>query len=186
MPAEANRRFQADLRATQERRSEERTAQLALHEEKKRFIAKWISEHGSDEQKARQSAGVLPMVEAIEALTDHVFAPLGERPQYRHDGAKRLTAHLGQFPATTGVVVAQADMRVDSEHAQMATAEQWALVQECRSLLPAANVTLRRHRISFARDPTVPPVVLFAVLVTLAHGPFNLRREYLADIPVTG
>ena len=49
-----------------ERDRQDRTAQLALHEEKKRFIADWVAANGTDEQKTRQAAGVLPMAEAIE------------------------------------------------------------------------------------------------------------------------
>ena len=55
-----------------------RAEQLALHEEKKRFIAEWVAANGTDEQKMRQAAGVLPMAEAIEGITDQAFAV--ERP----------------------------------------------------------------------------------------------------------
>ena len=74
VPPEAHRRFRADLRVRDERNRQDRAAQLALHEEKKRFIADWVAAHGTDEQKARQAAGVLPMDEAIEAMTDQAFA----------------------------------------------------------------------------------------------------------------
>ena len=94
MPAGAHRRFRADERATLERRRAERAAQLELHEVKKQFIVAWIAERGSDEQKARQAAGMLPMAEAIEALTDHVFAPLGGYGRYAYDGAGRLRTAL--------------------------------------------------------------------------------------------
>ena len=69
-PAEAHRRFRADLRAKGERNRHDRAEQLALHEEKKRFIAEWVAANGTDEQKTRQAAGVLPMAEAIEGITD--------------------------------------------------------------------------------------------------------------------
>src|SRR5262245_32405208 len=50
VPSEAHRRFRADLRAKEERNTEERAAQLALHEQKKRFIAEWVAANGTDEQ----------------------------------------------------------------------------------------------------------------------------------------
>ena len=55
VPPEAHRRFRADLRAKEERDRQDRAAQLALHEEKKRFIADWVAANGTDEQKARQA-----------------------------------------------------------------------------------------------------------------------------------
>lgn len=178
LPPEAHRRFRADLRAKEERNRTERAAQLAVHEEKKRFVADWIAAHASEEQKARQAAGVLPMDEAVEAITDVVFAPLGDRPRYVRDGVDRLRAHLAQFPEHAGAAVTQADVVVLSDNAQTATAEQWAVVRECQACLPDATVVLRRHRISFKRDARVPPVVLFGVLVTMRFGPFVLRREF--------
>src|SRR6185436_233632 len=68
--AEAHRRFRADLRERDERNRQERTTQLALHEEKKRHIAEWVAAYGTDEQKRRQADGMLPMDEAIEGITD--------------------------------------------------------------------------------------------------------------------
>ena len=59
VPPEAHRRFRADLNAKHERNQQERAAQLALHEEKKRYIAEWIVKYGTPEQQARQAAGVL-------------------------------------------------------------------------------------------------------------------------------
>ena len=184
VPPEANRRFRADLRAKEERNRQERAAQLALHEDKKRFIAEWIALNGTEEQKARQAAGVLPIDEAIEAIADQIFASCGHRPRYVHDGAQRLREHLAQFPEHVGKSVAPGDVIVRSEHAKMATAEQWAVVQELQTRLPNANVVLRTHRVSFKQDATVPAIVCRGVLVTIKHGPFTLRREYaVADAP---
>jgi hypothetical protein len=180
VPPEANRRFRADLRAKEERNRQERAAQLALHEDKKRFIAEWIALNGTEEQKARQAAGVLPMDEAIEAIADQIFAPLGQRPRYVHDGAQRLREYLAQFPEHVGKSVGPGDVIVKSEHAKTASAEQWAIVQEFQSNVPDASVVLRTHRISLRRDPNVPGTVVSGILVTLKHGPFTLRREYAA------
>ena len=78
VPPEAHRRFRADLRAKEERNRHDRAEQLALHEEKKRFIAEWVAANGTDEQKVRQAAGVLPMAEAIEG--DHRSGVRHRRP----------------------------------------------------------------------------------------------------------
>src|SRR4051812_44784581 len=73
VPAEAHRRFRADERATRERNMQEHARRVALHEEKKRFVAEWIAVNGSRDQQERQTAGLLPMTEAIEAVADEAF-----------------------------------------------------------------------------------------------------------------
>ena len=180
VPPEAQRRFRADLRSRRERNLQERAAQLALHEEKKRVITDWIAAHGTPDQRERQAAGVLPMDEAIEAITDQTFAALRSRPQYLYDGVEQLQMHVRQIPECAGAVVTQRDIAVTSTNVERISAAQWALLNEYRELVPEATVTLRMHKIAWRRDPriAVPPV--FGVLVTQRVGPFTVRREYAA------
>jgi len=178
VPPEAHRRFRADLNAKHERTQQERTVQLALHDEKKRYIAEWIAKHGTPEQQARQTAGVLPIEEAIEAITDHAFAAIADQPVYTRDGAKQLQAHLREFPEYADVVISPADLVVVSSNAVKATAEHWAVVQRIQKALPGATVALRAHRLVWKRQQQAPSVTLFGVLVTQKVGPFTLRREY--------
>jgi hypothetical protein len=178
VPAEAHRRFRADLRARRERNLQERSAQLALHEEKKRFIAEWIALQGTAEQRDRQGAGMLPMEEAIEAITDQAFAALANRPRYLHDGAERLQAQLRQIPEYACVTVTAADVVVTGANAVKATASQWAAVQEIQAAVPDATVTLRVHQIAWKRAPEAPPITAAGILVTQRVGPFALRREF--------
>jgi hypothetical protein len=181
VPKEAHRRFRADLRATRERNLQQRAAQQALHEEKKAFIAEWIAAHGTPDQQARQAAGVLPMDEAIEAMTDEAFAVLADRLRYEHDGHERLQAHVRRFPEQADAVIARTDLLVTSTDAKAMTAPQWAVVQEIQRLLPESTVTLRSHKVAWKRDPKVALEPLFGVLVTQRVGPFTLRREYVAE-----
>ena len=111
VPPEAHRRFRADLRAKGERDRQNRTEQLALHEEKKQFIADWVAANGTDEQKTRQAAGVLPMAEAIEGITDQAFAVNGRLPLYTRDGADRLQRFLRESTGTDDIVVTPSDVR---------------------------------------------------------------------------
>jgi len=180
VPPEAHRRFRADLRARREQNLHQRAEQLALYEEKKRLIAEWIAAHGTPEQRGRQAAGVLPMAEAIEAMTDEAFVVIGDRPRYLRDGAERLQAHLRQSPQYANAVVTTADLVVTSKNAAQATAAQWALVQELQAALPDATIVLRVHRLTWKRDPQAPTLTINGVLVTRKVGPFTLRREYAA------
>ena len=178
VPPEAHRRFRADLTAKHERNQQERAAQLALHEEKKRYIAERIAKHGTTEQQARQAAGLLPMEEAIEAITDQAFAAVADHPRYERDGAALLQAHLRQFPEYADVVISPADLAVVSSNAVKATAPQWAAVQGFQTKMPAATFTLRTHRVASRRLPLAPFLTLFGVLATIKSGPLRLRREF--------
>jgi hypothetical protein len=181
VPLEAHRRFRADLRARREHNQQERAAQLALHEDKKQFIAEWIATHGTPEQQARQAAGVLPMEEAVEAMTDHAFSALRDRPVYARDGVARLQAHLRQFAECAEASVLPSGLVVAGGDAVKATAGQWAFVQDLKASVPDATVTLRVHKLSSKGHPHVPPIVLFGVLVTARFGPFTIRREYAVE-----
>src|SRR4029078_11126839 len=131
--------------AKEERNRHDRAKQLALHEEKKRFIAEWVGTNGTDEQKTRQGAGVLPMAEAIEGITDREFAIDRRLPRYARDGAERLRTFFRESCGLGETVLGPFDVGVRSSNAVKATAEQWAVVQDLRRLVPDANVVLREH-----------------------------------------
>jgi hypothetical protein len=44
--------------------------------------------------------------------------------------------------------------------------------------LPAANATLRAHRLAWCKELAVPTLVVHGVLVTWRIAPFNLRRAF--------
>lgn len=143
VPLETHRRFRADLRARREQNLKTRAEQLALHEEKKRFIAEWIVVHGTPDQQARQAAGVLPMEEAIESITDAAFIVMANRPRYERDGAEQLQKHLRQFRQHADAVITRDDLLVTSADAKEMTAAQWSTVQDIQRSLPEATVVVR-------------------------------------------
>ncbi|HEY3382588.1 MAG TPA: hypothetical protein VGK32_12515 [Vicinamibacterales bacterium] len=178
VPPEAHRRFRADLQAKKERNQQERAAQLALHEEKKRYIADWIAKHGTPDQRERQAAGMLPMAEAIETITDQVFAALAPVPVYPRDGVQRLQTYLRQLSDYKDVVVSAEDIVVNSRVTATATAEQWAQLREIHSLVPEATAVLRTHRVIWNKRAAAVTIAGNGILVTRRHGPLMLRREY--------
>lgn len=181
VPAEAHRRFRSDLRVRAERNRVERAAQLARHVDKRRYIADWIAEHGTDEQKVRQAAGMLPIDEAVESITDKAFAVLGQRAVYQRDGVERLQTLLRESLGDPNLKVVPADIAVRSVNAVKATAAQWAMVRDIQSSVPDASVVLRQHVLSSKRFPSSASLVIFGVLVTKSVVPFTLRREYVCD-----
>jgi hypothetical protein len=183
VPIEAHRRFRADLRARREENLRRRAEQVALHKEKIRFIADWITAHGTPDQQARQAAGVLPIEEAIEAITDEAFAVLANLPRYLRDGVERLQAHLRQLRQHSDAILTRDDLLVTSANAKEMTAVQWGFVDDVHKALPNATITLRTHRLSWKRDGQMT-LTVFAVVVAQQLGPFMLRREYGAPSPL--
>ncbi len=177
LPLEAHRRFRTDLRARKERNQALRTEQLALHEEKKRVITEWVATRGTDEQRSRHAAGLLPVDEVIDALTDEAFSVLKDQPRYELDGSARLQAHLRASTGRADLVVAPADLKVNGSEASSATSAQWAVVRQLQAALPDVDITLREHRLSWRQDPQMPGLTVFGALVTRHVGPFILRRE---------
>lgn len=181
VPPEAHRRFRADRRVYQEQVRQDQIAQAALHEEKKQFITEWISANGTEEEKARHAAGVLPMAEAIARISDQVFAAIDTRSVYTHDGAQRLQKSIRQFTGSADVVVTPNDVIARSAHAVMASADEWAAIREIQERLPEAHAVLRHHLLLSRRHQGMPSIVIIGALVTLKHGPFVLRREYIVS-----
>ena len=177
VPPEAHRRFARTSGPRRTRSAEpNRTARAPRREE--RFIADWVAANGTDEQKTRQAAGVLPMAEAIEGITDQAFAVNGRLPLYTRDGADRLQRFLRESAGTDDIVVGPSDVAVRSVHAVKATAAQWAVVRSLQSLVPDATV-VREHVLSSKRHQDSASLTVFGVLVTKPHGPFVLRRAWL-------
>ena len=181
VPPEAHRRFRADLRAKRDQNLKTRAEQLAQHEEKKRFAATWIAEHGTAEQRARQAAGVLPIEETIEAMTDHAFAALADFARYVADGPAQIQDAVKRLTPGSEPLVTTADMIVTSTNAETMTASQWAVVGKIRERIPDATVVLRVHNVSWKKDRTITLGPFFGVRVTQCIGPFTLRREFAVD-----
>lgn len=178
VPAEALRRFRADLAARKEQNLRERAVHLARHEEKKRFVAEWMAQHGTPDQRERLAAGMLRMNEAIEAITDHVLAPLADWPRYPNDALERLAERHRVAVADVGVEVSPRNLAVGDSNITSADAAQWAMMQAFRAQVPNATVTVRRHRLFVRGRPDIPPVVIPGMLLTVSLGPLALRREY--------
>src|SRR5204863_3635155 len=127
LPQEAFRRFQSDVREQRERNLRRRDEQHAQHAEKRRLIAEWAATRATDEQRARFEAGVLPVAEALEALTDEAFSALAEQPRYPLDGPDRLQAHLRVATGRGDLTVGAEQVAVMGADAKVATAAQWAV-----------------------------------------------------------
>jgi hypothetical protein len=179
VPEQAFRRFRSDLHARKQRNLNERAEQIELHEQKRAAASRWVATKGTEDQRARLAAGVMPLEEIAAAMTDEAFAA-ADIPQYERDGVARLQMHLRATLGDAHLAVAPADLKVESADASSATAAQWRVISILQAKFPDAIVKLREHRLASLRHATVPPLKIYGVLVTRKVGPFNLRREFAA------
>lgn len=178
VPEEAHRRFRADERARRERNLGEHARRIALHEEKRRFIAAWIAAKGTQDQRERHAVGLLPVTEIVDAMADEAFAPLCDWPRYKRNGAAVLQAHVRRHPQYKDAVITDRDVAVIDANASEATAGQWQAVQRAKALLPEATVTLRAHRLTWRADVNAPTVTVYGLLLVVNSGPITVRREF--------
>ena len=80
--------------------------------------------------------------------------------RYPLDGAERLQAHLRCITGRTNIVVPPSELEIVGLNAADASAAEWAVMQQLKSRLPDADVTLREHRLSWRRDPDAPVAVV--------------------------
>jgi hypothetical protein len=178
VPAEAYRRLQRDRQADRERRRQQWSTDIAVHEDKKCFIAAWVVEHGTADQKARHAAGVLPAEEVISAIADQAFALLGDRPRYVGIDHAQLQTHVRNHPKHRKAVLFSSDAAVTVTNAASVTARQWKVVEEIKQIVPDAEIVIRSHVVGWKGDPNVPALTASGVRVTRKIGPFIVKREY--------
>ncbi|MPY90865.1 MAG: hypothetical protein GEU99_23495 [Luteitalea sp.] len=180
VPAEARQRFERDQEARRTIKQQRRTEQERHEEAKRATLAAWVHAHGTEEQRRRFAAGLLPIDDLREAITAHFFAPLDAFPVYALDGLERLHARFREDPRYADIRIAPEELSVSSHAAGQATAAQWQRMAELRAALPGANVYLRKHTIAWKADPGAPTAHTYSLLVTLKFGALTLRRAYAA------
>lgn len=130
------------------------------------FLAQWVTEYGSENQRARHAAGLLPEAEVIAAITDVAFFPVGIA-QY-----DRITADEFEDDDTGEV---RPDYCVGD--ANSASAAQWDAMEAVRAALPeGAEVKLRRHTGTWGEEE----IVRFGTLAKVRVGPLTVVREFAA------
>jgi hypothetical protein len=189
VPAEAYRRFTADLQQRREQAMRTREVQHAVHLKRRRVVHDWIAAHGTPDQQARVAAGMLPLDEGIEAMAADAFSGLAHLPTYARDGAARLQAHLRAHSRFAEVVVTPDTVAVAGRLLTEATATQWDVMEEIRRAVPDASTVLRERLLSTTAVAGAPVLRLVTVVATRKVGPVTLRREFLvpgaAEMPAT-
>lgn len=179
VPLEAFRRFHNDLRIRHGQADLQRERDVQVDAERRRAMADWIREHGTDAQRERLAAGVFPKAEWVALMADHVFAPLAEMPMFTPAGPADLQAFLRQRPGYESAVVTSSDFRVVTRPLTEARPVEWEWLQWIRRHLPAATLHLRARLLLWTKDPNAPWRRTVTVLVTTNVDTLSLRREFV-------
>jgi hypothetical protein len=154
------------LKAENARKSKEAAARHQEAEQKMAAaLEAFLSERGTDVQRKRRAAKLMPDEEVLAMVRDHVFAPLDNLPRYERMKADDYRDYD--------------DEKIDFEtrDAESATDEQFESMEAIRKLIPGATVELREH---VASKDDEEKEVRPGFLVTVAWNGHKLSREYAA------
>jgi hypothetical protein len=151
---------------------EARKRLLADQEEVKKAnratLAEWIQRSGTDNQRQRLGAGLLPWTEAYEAVEDSFFAPLVDFPLYSKF-EPRAVCHCG-------FEIGHCDVVFQSVDATELTAEEWEQFARIKATAPNGQFQFREHRAKCASAAEWE--IRRGVIVKFALNALTFKREY--------
>lgn len=132
-------------------------------------IEKWVSDYGSDNQKARHALGKLGADEIIDAIKEQAFEPLTEYKPYEYLTASDVCNCEYDY----------CDVEFSVEEATQWTEEDYNLVNSIQELMPGANITVRVH--TGEGEDCENIVTKKGFKVSLQVGVLSFYREYELD-----
>jgi len=93
-------------------------------------------------------------------------------------GSDATKIGVGAGAGHADAIVTPTDVSVVTRLLPTASANQWALVNEIRDVIPGAQVQLRERSLAWTRHPHAPKVRLVSALATVRVGLVLLRKEF--------
>jgi hypothetical protein len=132
-------------------------------------LTRWIQEHGSENQKQRLAAGLLPWAEAHSELEKGLFALLDEFPLYERFNVDEVCICPQMGGESCG-------LKFQSVDATELTADEWVRFDAIRTSIPDAQFQLREHRAK-CRTRTEAEIRR-GVIVKRSVDRLTVKREY--------
>ena len=151
-----------------------KAAKTAAAERQRIQISTWVWAHGSDNQRSRHTAGLLPETEIIDAIRSEAYAPLADEPRYERLSKEDICN--GDYGDPDGSGYHDDDITFDVSAADTLTAAEWDRREALARLIPGAVVTVRRHVGECSECKA--SVTRTSYLVTLRVGELEFSREY--------
>lgn len=143
-----------------------RLGSLAKEAERAAQISNWVAEFGTESQKKRYAAGLLPEKEVIDGIRAQAFSPLDDFPRYQKIKGKEFCECYGM----------DRDFSFNAEECSEATEEEFDLIEKIQATVPSATVTLRLHTGECSECGR--KLERKSVLVKMTIGEFDISREY--------
>jgi hypothetical protein len=177
---EANRRMEARKAANQA--EAKRRTQAKLEQ-----IATFVAEHGTQNQKERFAADLLPEGEILGLMEAEAFKPFSGLPLYDviEDEEVRATCSESCKCHDSYDSDDSCSIDYDSDDAETLTAEEWEAFKKIQAIKPEAKITLRRH-VGKCKDRDCDPAEGEGIIrrngfyVKLTIGAFTFNREFTA------
>jgi hypothetical protein len=137
-------------------------------------IRSWITDNGTDNQRQRMIAGLLPLKEAQTTIEESLFAPLRDFQLYQRFDP--LTVCVCQFDALAFDAPATCKVQFQSVDACGLNADEWESYSAIMKAVHSAQFQLREHRAKCASRTEV--LIKRGVIVKLSVGSVVFKREY--------
>jgi hypothetical protein len=132
-------------------------------------LARWIQEHGSQNQRERLDAGLLPWSEAHSELERHLFAALEQfAPYTRFEVSDICVCPQSGEP--------QCGLKFQSVDATELDADEWGRFSQIKAAVPEAQFQLREHR-ALCRSKNITAVKR-GVIVKRSVDQLTFKREF--------
>jgi hypothetical protein len=134
-------------------------------------LAEWVGQHGTENQRQRLAAGLLPWKEAFDAAEDYLFRPAEGFRLYERFEITDVCLCLSRAEGET------CDVKFQSVDATELTADEWEEFSRIKSHLPGAQFQLREHRAQCAS--VTEAQVRRGVIVKFTMGQLAFKREFV-------
>jgi len=152
-----------------------KAAAAAAAERQRIQVSTWVWAHGSDNQRSRHTAGLLPETEIIDAIRSEAYAALGAEPRYVRI-TKRDVCNGDDYGDPDGSGYHDDDITFEVSAADTLTAAEWDRREALARLIPGAVVTVRHHVGECSACENKERRTSYSV--TLRVGELEFSREY--------
>jgi hypothetical protein len=138
-------------------------------------LAEWTGKYGTDNQRQRLAAGLLPWKEVYEAAEEHLYGPLAAFPPYKRFEIEEVCECL------RGSLDDACKVKFQSVDATELTAEEWEGYSRIQAAVPDATFQLREHRAQCVT--AFDPKIRRGVIVKFTMGQLSFKREFALGGP---
>jgi hypothetical protein len=146
--------------------------QSELKKANRATLAEWVGRHGTENQRQRLNAGVLPWQEAYDTVAEYLYRPLADFLIYRRFEPEQVCLCIRAGSDLCNV-------KFQSVDATELTADEWDQLSNIQAAIPGATFQLREHRAQCVAAAS--PQVRRGVIVKFLLGQLGFKREFALD-----